>query len=64
MTDEKVSISIMPTPEKWNRYNVEVQGFKTYKKYEVNTNLELEEANKLADRYREKYPNHCNCLFK
>ncbi len=64
MIDEKVSISISPTPEKINRFNVKVQGFRSYTVYEYKTNLERTVAEDLVESYRQQYPDHCHCVFK
>lgn len=62
--EEKVSINIRPTAEKINKYDVYVQGYTTYDIHEMHHNLDKEEAFKLFETLRSKYPDHCTCEFK
>lgn len=64
MIDEKVVISISPTPEKINKFNVKVQGCRSYTVYEHKTNLERSVAEELVEGYRQQYPDHSHCVFK
>ncbi len=62
--NEKVSISILPTVEKINKYDVKVQDFQSYKVYVHETNLDKDVAEALAEELKTKFPNYCYCLFK
>lgn len=62
--NEKVSISILPTVEKINKYDVKVQDFQSYEVYVYETNLDRDVAEALVEELKTKFPNHCYCLFK
>lgn len=64
MIDEKVSINLSPAPELLHKYNVKVQGFRSYKVYEHKCNMDLPEAEALVEVYRQQYPDNCHCVFK